>query len=258
MRSELIELASGLRPVGLAELEAHAALRRRTERKYVVDAAILADLCAELAPSHRVLEVSDGRLVPYASVYFDTPELVGYREHVQGRRRRFKCRMRRYGPAGPCFFEVKLRDGRGQSFKRRLERPAGEHGRLAGPSLSFLSETLRADYGRRPPDGLVGVLRSSFERLTLGDLAAGERVTVDTELTLAAPGVAGHRIRPGRVLVETKALLPGGGAEGVLRRLGARPLQGCSKFCLGLALAYPDLTDNPFGPVLRAHFGGSP
>ena len=254
----MLALARGLPPVGLEELEAHAALSRRIERKYVVDAAILTELVGMLGRSHRVLEAGGARLVRYESVYFDTPQLLAYREHVQGRRRRFKCRTRRYGPHGPCFLEVKLREGRGQSAKHRLELCRDEHGFLSAAALDFVRQTLEQAYGRRLPAALRGVLRSSFERMTLGDLAAGERVTVDADLVLGAPGAVEHRMGPGRALVETKAPRPGGGAESLLRRLGARPLEGCSKFCLGLALAHPHLTDNPFRPVLRAHFKGSP
>jgi hypothetical protein len=69
-------------------------------------------------------------------------------------------------------------------------------------------------------------------------------------------------IQPGRVLLETKAGIgarqAGGQVHGVLQRLGVRPVQGCTKYCLGVALAHSQLPDNPFRPLVRRHFDASP
>jgi hypothetical protein len=39
---------------------------------------------------------------------------MGYRHHLQGRRKRFKCRTRLYGETA-CFFDLKLKGRRGDA-----------------------------------------------------------------------------------------------------------------------------------------------
>jgi hypothetical protein len=57
----------------------------------------------------------------------------------------------------------------------------------------------------------------------------------------------------GTVLLETKSGPNGSPADAVLRRLGLRPAR-MSKYCVGVALLHPQLTSNPWHPVLRRYF----
>ncbi len=240
--------------VSLESLVARAALQERTDRKYLVDADTCARLIEALSADHLALEIAGRRHFRYETVYFDTPAFDCYHDHVQGRRRRFKCRSRLYADSGLCVFELKLKDGRGRTVKRTLPLHRGEHGRLTAATRAFLQRELQAAYGRSAPDGLIPVLRTSFSRLTLVGYDRPERVTCDFDLTLAAEGIE-HCLPPPTVLVETKTERPSGGAaDRCLRALGARALAGCSKFCLGVALTRPEVPSNLFRGLLNRHF----
>jgi hypothetical protein len=63
-------LAGELPSVSLDELDARASLMRRTDVKYVLDDATIAELLRKLAPDHDVLEI-DGRRAFEAARYFD-------------------------------------------------------------------------------------------------------------------------------------------------------------------------------------------
>jgi hypothetical protein len=65
-------------------------------------------------------------------------------------------------------------------------------------------------------------------------------------------------MRPGHVLIEAKSPNGLGTVDRILPHLGARPLTMCSKYCLGVALAHPDLPTNPYRPLLRRHFDPTP
>lgn len=56
------------------------------------------------------------------------------------------------------------------------------------------------------------------------------------------------------VIVETKSARGDAAADRVLRRLGARPEDALSKYCLGVGLTHADVRRNPLLPLLRRHF----
>jgi hypothetical protein len=269
----LLEAAASFAPISLPVLDQRAGLATRGESKYILDARTFERLMGELIPHYLILEIDGARVFSYDTIYFDTPARTIYRHHVQGRRRRFKCRTRLYTANGPCFFEVKLKGGREETIKRRIELEVEEHGSLTKPALAFLEHELQA-YGSSVPVALAPGLRTLYRRLTLVSRIDSERLTFDFELTFALND-GEHSIQPGRILLETKTgngtrgtnggngkangevgQASGGAGEAsrVLRRLGVRSVKSCSKYCIGMALAHPELRDNPFRPLIRRHF----
>jgi hypothetical protein len=105
----------------LAEVIEGAELQVRIDRKYLIPVDRFAELAARLPGSWAALEIDRRRGFAYESVYFDTPDLLTYRHHLQRRRRRFKVRTRAYLDSGSCAFEVKLKG------RRTPARPCGDH-----------------------------------------------------------------------------------------------------------------------------------
>src|SRR5689334_15515110 len=105
------------RPVGLETLVEHAALMQRTDRKYIVPVDAVRELVAEISDTHRALEIKGRRYTSYRTLYFDTPDLVSAKSHVQRRRRRWKVRSRLYVEDQLCRVEVKTKDNRGETVK---------------------------------------------------------------------------------------------------------------------------------------------
>jgi hypothetical protein len=257
---DLSGLTAPFGTISLAALEQRAKLATRSERKYILDGGAFETLIRELVPHYLILEIDGARLFRYDTVYFDTPSRTTYRQHVQRRRRRYKLRSRSYSENGPCFFEVKLKGNRGETIKRRVQTRLDEHGMLTDDSLAFLDSVLRETYGSTPPPGFAPVLSTLYRRLTLVGLTSSERITFDFDLLFAVAG-SKRSIQPGRILVETKADVRvgdrkagAGPARGLLRQLGARSVQGCSKYCLGVALTHSGLRDNPFRSLILNHF----
>jgi VTC domain-containing protein len=240
-----------LRPIGLAELDACAALQRRVDVKYVVGLDVLAALVERLAPTHRVLEIDGRRRFSYATAYLDSPDLRCYRDHLQGRRRRFKCRTRRYLESGAQAFEVKLKGARGQTVKHRavVDGPVDP---LDPVLLAFLRARVREAYGRAPA-ALQETLWMRFERATLVAPERGERLTCDVGLAFAASDGAA-RLAEGTAIIESKSRGGAAIADAELRALGVRPVGGCSKYALGVALTHRGVKANPYRTLLQRHF----
>lgn len=247
-------LAERFEPVALDELLAGAELSDRTDVKYVVPVAALAALADALRGSHRVLEHGGRRVFGYETTYFDTPDLRAYREHLQQRRRRFKCRSRDYVDGDLCVFEVKLAGARGRTVKRRIDHPRERRGELTEVALAFLRGCVEQAYGRPPDLRLRRTLEVTCTRVTLAAPERGERLTCDFGLAFAGGDGAAGRLAPGMAIVESKSAGGGALADRALRALGARPVSGCSKYCLGIALTAPGVRSNPLKPLLRRHF----
>jgi hypothetical protein len=230
----------------------------RVDRKYIVDFETLERLLAELGDDYLALEIDGERLQQYDSVYFDSPSLTTYRDHLQGRRRRFKCRTRLYGGTA-CFFDLKMKGRRGETVKRRLPLSPLAHGSLTSQASAFLRRGLLEEYGFGAPAQMQPTLENSFARLALTHNRDEERVTVDFGLVLGRVGSGErYRMRPDHVLIEAKSRKGLGTVDRILPRLGARPLTMCSKYCLGLALADPGLPTSPYRPLLGRHFDPVP
>jgi hypothetical protein len=258
MTTDLLGHVDGFEAVSLQEVEERAALQMRVDRKYIVSYETLEQLFSELGDDYRALEIDGERLQQYDSVYFDTPGLMGYRHHLQGRRKRFKCRTRLYGKSA-CFFDLKLKGRRGETVKSRLPLSSVEHGSLTSKASAFLKRGLLEEYGCAAPAGLTPTLQTSFQRLTLIHSQRAERLTLDFGITFTKVGSGErHRMRPGHVLIETKSGSQLGHVDRLLLGLGARPLTMCSKYSLGVALGDPALPTNPYRPLLRRYFDSEP
>ena len=241
-------------PIGLDRLDAAAALRDRVDVKYVIPLDAFAALAARLLATHSALEIDGRRAFAYRSRYFDTPELRMFRDHMQQRRRRYKCRSREYLDTGAYAFEVKLKGLRGRTVKHRMEHDGHE---LSEAAISFLRDCLDRAYGRAPDPALRPALDVSYTRVTLAAPELGERVTCDFDVAFSGPGGVAGRLAEGMAIVESKSARGDARADGVLRRLGLRPQPACSKYCLGVALTRP-VAGNPLRPLLRRHFVALP
>lgn len=237
-------------PISLREVDATAALQRRVDRTYLVTAGQLHRLAAEMGSYFRALEIDRERVMRYDSVYFDTNDLDLFRAHRQGRRRRFKVRVRTYVDSGTSFVEVKTKSGRGETVKHRIPHPPEWRTALDDRATAFVRKVIREQYDLEVQT-LVPALESRYRRATLVDPVAGERLTCDVELQWSGPD--GRQIHgPDLVLLESKTTNRGR-VDDVLASWGIRPLS-MSKYALGTALLRPHLAANKWSRLLQREF----
>jgi hypothetical protein len=248
---DVAEAVSTLRPVDLAALQTTAALHTRVERKYVVDWAIFRTLVEGLADTHEVLEIDGRRALSYETVYFDSPDLLSYRQHVGERRRRYKARSRRYVDSGLALFEVKLKGNRGQTVKHQLPSSPEEHGRMSSAAHAFLAERVADAYPRMDVPEMAPTLLTNYRRMTLA--RPKERLTCDFDLSFSADGSELAALDPGYVILESKCERGLGEADRRLRRAGVRPVS-ISKYCVGVGLLRDDVKAHQLRRVLDRYF----
>ena len=147
-----------------------------------------------LSGDHEVLEIDGGRLFAYRSVYFDTPDLRCFHDHVDGERPRFKARTRHYCDTGVCHFEVKLKVATGETDKRQIDHAPARAEELTAQARELLGATLR-DAGVDVPPFLEPALRTSFDRITIAARDNAARLTCDLgELGCAPVSLSKYRI----------------------------------------------------------------
>lgn len=241
---------TGRPAVSLERVLSVAQLTTRVELKYLVPLAALPAFLHRLPQQLAVLDIGGRRVFDYESVYFDTESLALYRHHVQGRRNRYKARIRSYCDTGDAMFEVKLKGRRGQTVKERLPYDFQRRDELTPDGRAFLNAVIAQAYGFTPPP-LRPTLTTAYRRATLVDVERRSRLTIDVNLRWSDRG-SSHQADH-LALVESKSLTGPGPADALLRSMGVRPVR-ISKYCLGVALLHPDTAANPWNRLLIRQF----
>lgn len=236
------DMVSGFDTISLADMGS-VKLMNRVDTKYVTSMPRLRQLLGLAMAEYRVQEIDGWRNMPYYTCYFDTPGCDMYREHLRGRQRRQKIRLRIYEESETAFVEIKTKSNKGRTSKKRT---LATDGYALAPYADFIAEHLRY-----PVDGLERQVENHFSRLTLVNKAMTERLTIDTDLWF-------HNVKTdmicsldGLVIVELKrdgrVASP---VQDMMRRLHIHP-NGFSKYCIGMALTNHELRQNRLKPKLR-------
>ena len=115
-----------LRPITLEEMEG-IKLMNRIDSKYLTDEATLLHILDRAAEAgYRVLVTEGMRISPYDSVYYDTAGLRMFYDHHNRRLVRQKVRTRSYVNSGDTFLEIKRKNNKGRTKKKRMGIPTAE------------------------------------------------------------------------------------------------------------------------------------
>jgi hypothetical protein len=238
--------------IDLRTLDAGAALLTRVDRKYVVPVASFERLVQALDDSWTALEIDGRRQFGYSSVYFDTPDFATYRAHLQGRRRRYKVRVRRYVDSDDCMLEVKRKGARGLTIKERRDHSINDQTELGDDGRAFVDGCLRGHVAQGPIGSLAPVVVTGNRRTTLASLSGHSRLTVDSDLACGW-GIRHASLRPGLVVLESKVDGHASQVDRLLRSFGIRPVP-ISKYCVGVASLGLELPSNPWRRTMRSCF----
>jgi len=243
-------LVEPFQPIGLKQLNAKAAMLERLDNKYVVRETVLRQAVAELARHFDILEIGGKRNFTYETCYFDDAKHTSYFDHHQGRRQRCKVRVRKYTDAQLCFVEVKLKDKRGITVKKRMKYELDKYGTLDENAWAHIHSSYDDLYGRDFSYALEPVIEMRYQRITLVAKDGGERMTIDCGLVFSGADRS-RSIDGNTFVVETKSANGNGIADKILRGLHQHPTKRCSKYCVGMAALQEVQKHNKFLPALR-------
>jgi hypothetical protein len=229
--------------ISLSDLDERASLLRRVDNKYAVPDDVFLELLRRLARDHDVLEMDGRREFAYETVYFETPRLRCFWDHVEGRFPRFKARTRLYRDTRTCVFEVKLKDDDGETDKRQVEHPPDRIDELTDDARDCLDSALN-EAGIELEDPMEPRLTTCFRRITLAAREGSERLTCDIGVRLSGGERAAATLAHGLVLLETKSEHGHSPADMVLDELGQKQVS-LSKYRVGMSLVGGARTDEP-------------
>jgi hypothetical protein len=227
--TNISEILRRFNPVRLDAI-ASVGYMTRVDTKYLFPISKLAHLLQNVQPVYQILEIDQQREFNYKTVYFDTPELLFYRQHVTGKLNRDKVRIRTYETNGLTFLEVKHKTNKGRTCKTRQEKEESDMNHME-QSQVFLQQLISAN-----ANALKAVINTGFTRITLVNLIGEERITID--FNLSWNNLKGHSVEmPFIAVAEIKSnkstsLSP---FFQQLKKLGIRST-GFSKYAVGMVL----------------------
>ena len=240
-------------PVTLDEVRERSPLLTRVDKKYVVNWRFCGILLEALLDDFSILDIQGRRTFGYQTIYFDTDSLTLYRAHVQGRRKRFKCRSRYYLDSGTRFFEVKMKGPRGETIKKQMAYDWADATVVTADAWQFLRDCLSQQYGQHFDENLTLSLRNEYRRITFVARGGVERLTCDFDLSFDDSAGRSGRLSSDFVVLESKSTYGDGMVDSLLKAIGVRPLT-CSKYCAGTALLRPGVKSNDLRWLLSRYF----
>jgi hypothetical protein len=215
--------------VGLDDI-GKANFMNRVDTKFPLRADILwQKILPEISDDYYIVEINGLRYMEYKTVYFDTPDNMFFTAHHNGKLDRYKVRKRMYVDTKTSFLEVKHKNNKGKTKKKRIEiqTPLDI---ILPEEYEFLSEHAPCN-----PAELQPVIENHFHRITLVKKDMNERCTVDCGLGFSDTE-NGHETN-GFAIVELKH--EAGAQRSPFRRALCKygvSQSGFSKYCMGRVL----------------------
>ncbi|MBP5318972.1 MAG: polyphosphate polymerase domain-containing protein [Paludibacteraceae bacterium] len=233
--------------IGLEEMSA-VKLMNRVDTKFLVPESLLPELLERASAAYRVQVIAGSPIASYDSLYFDTASLDMYTKHHAKKLQRNKVRTRLYVDSDLTFLEVKHKNNKGRTKKKRIKIPVSEFEDFYsdGEALDFLKT--QVSY---MPDELLPQLHTIFNRITLVDKEKTERLTIDMNLRFVNVQ-NGNKAELGPVLIielKQNGLLSSK-MRNILLDMSVHPFS-MSKYCIGTAMTNPQVKHNRFKPKIQ-------
>jgi hypothetical protein len=243
MKRHLEHLLSAFHRIPLEALE-DVDLLDRFDTKFAFHSAVLADLFPAMISDYHLLAVNRVAFHRYETLYFDTPEMKLFARHHSGIAVRHKIRFRKYLDTGGCFFEIKSRNNKGRTLKKRVQVQNFE-ARIRGEAEDMVVKQTPLSASE-----LATKLWVSFTRLTFKSQTARERVTIDQDIVYRTE--TNQLGLPNLAIAEVKRddLFRASPFIQAMRELRIRPGE-LSKYCFGVANLYPNIKMNLLKPGIK-------
>ena len=225
-------------PISLAEMSA-VRLMNRIDTKFLTSIDVLGVLLERLSGEYYVQDTDGMRLFPYHTLYFDTDTHKMYMMHLAGKKVRQKIRMRTYESTDAHFLEIKQKNNKGRTKKKRISIES-----MTDTTVPF-GDFIEKHSSFRAFE-LIPHLENNFKRITLVNHQFTERLTIDVGLRFHNM-INGTDVELGNMaVIELKR--DGAIPSPALKHLNALRIKasGFSKYCMGMVFTSPDLKANRF------------
>ena len=233
---------SKFRTIQLEEMNLVKLLNRK-DTKFIFHSSKVDYLLERLSSTYKLLHVDGINTFTYQNTYFDTEDNLFYNQHHNEKRNRYKVRFRQYSGTDDCYFEIKTKNNKNRTIKKRLkveentEELGDNEARMVEDVINISSQLLSPK------------LKVNFTRLTFVDKHHKERLTIDTNL-FVKNGVM-DKLFDQLMIAEIKQNKYKANSEFIqIVRDMKIPEMRFSKYCMGMLHVNDDMKYNRFKPKL--------
>ena len=235
-------------------------LMNRIDTKYAVPLSVLPSILEMAKEDYYAQEIDGKRIATYDTMYYDTADMDMYIRHHDRQLVRQKIRVRQYVDSHLTFLEIKRKNNKGRTNKKRIAVPGFD---ITADTPSVLKHKKKEDEpltvaqfiglkSRYTWESITPHLWTKFHRITLVNKAKTERLTID--LDLVWDNVVSGEVKSYQdlVIVELKrdGNVPSRMTD-IMLALRIHPFK-ISKYCIGTALTTPGLKKNRFKKKIRS------
>jgi hypothetical protein len=213
-------------------------LMSRTDTKFVFNFLRLPEFLEKLSRFYKVLLIDGNLIHDYKSLYFDTDDRKFYIEHHNRRVNRNKIRFREYVGSDLTFLEIKLKNNKGKTIKKRIK-------------VDSISEEI-TEQQQKYIDKIVGYPIEvsakqwiNFSRVTFVHKTQKERLTMDINLTFNNKKDEGDLKNIVIAEVKQERMSRSSDFMKVAKEMSILPMR-LSKYCMSTLSLNPKLKKNRF------------
>jgi hypothetical protein len=235
--SSFTAIISDFTPISLGEMD-DVKLMSRTDTKFAFNANKMPELLAQLIPFYRVLAI-DGKLIhDYKSLYYDTDDRKFYTDHHNGRVNRNKIRFREYVGSGLTFLEIKRKNNKGRTIKKRMKVDAITR-ELSEEHKKYIKRIIGEKLAVNAKQWI------NFSRITLVHKTQKERLTIDINLTFENEKLSGDLKQIIIAEVKQEKMSRSSDFMRIAKEMYILPIR-ISKYCMTTLQLNPDVKQNRF------------
>ena len=230
-------LNTSFESITLSEMD-DVKLMSRTDTKFAFSIKHLPKILSRMGEYYRVLEIDGERVHHYKSLYYDTEDRKFYLDHHNQRVNRNKIRFREYVGSNLTFLEIKLKNNKGKTIKKRTkvkEIPES----LTEKQQDYIEKTIGfpIDLGARQ--------WINFSRITFVHKTQQERMTMDINLTFKNKKKSGDLKNIIIAEVKQERMSRSSDFMRIAKEMSILPMR-LSKYCISTLSLNPNLKGNRF------------
>ncbi len=241
--SLIAPVINSFQSVSLDEMDG-VKLMNRTDTKFVIQVEKLKQILGAISDKYKVLEIDNLRMLPYRTTYYDTDNFDMYLAHHNCRLNRYKIREREYVSSSTAFLEVKFKNNKRQTRKKRVMRD-DYNSPFTTENQKFVAKVSPFSLSDLEPK-----IENHFTRMTLVHHSYTERVTIDINLSYNFGDKNSLLDKLSIIEIKRDKHSVASDLGRILRENHIMP-SGMSKYCLGTALLNHDIKQNNFKPKIR-------
>jgi len=235
--NNISQIAINFSPISLDEMD-DVKLMSRTDTKFAFKASKLPVLMERMIPFYKVLDIKGKLIHDYKSLYFDTDGRKFYLDHHNGRVNRNKVRFREYVGSSLTFLEVKRKNNKGRTIKKRMKVNTISD-QLTSQQQQYVNKIIGKGIAVEAKQWI------NFSRITFVHKEQKERLTVDIDLTFMNSKNSGDLKHIVIAEVKQERMSRSSDFMRIAKELHILPIR-ISKYCMSTLALNPDLKQNRF------------